>query len=159
MSIKNPLLFPNVPNILIGPNKQNHQLTEKQDLQLLAWTVSGKSYLQKKYQKSLPSLLQMPEDQGQSLNTNRPCVNGIADVVGEKSIPLDVLWGMWCKFYCSLKSRSCSGILQQHSIWSCALLTQYAGQNISNKIKNKSKLDRARKVLFLRNVRLLLPKF
>ena len=28
MSIKNPLLLPSVPNLLIGPNKQSHQLTK-----------------------------------------------------------------------------------------------------------------------------------
>ena len=88
MSIKNPLLLPSIPNLLIGPNNQNK---EKQNLQLLAWTVLGKSYLQKDYQKSLPSLLQMPEGQGQSLITNRPSVSGIAGVLGEKLIPLDVL--------------------------------------------------------------------
>ena len=49
------------------------------------------SYLQKDYQKSLSSILQMPGDQGQSLITNRSGVSGIADVVGEKLIPLDVL--------------------------------------------------------------------
>ena len=81
MSIKNPLLLPSTPN----------QLIEKQNLQLLAWAVLRKSYLQKDYQKSLPSLLQMAEDQGQSLITNWYSVSGIAGVVGEKLIPLDVL--------------------------------------------------------------------
>ena len=90
MSIKNPLLLPSVPDLLIEPNKQNHQLIENQNLQLLAWTVSGKSYLQKDYQKSLPSLLQMPEDQRQSLIMNRSGVSGIATVLEEKFIPLDV---------------------------------------------------------------------
>ena len=47
MSIKNPLLLLNVPNLLIGLNKQKHQLIEKRNLHLLAWTVSGKNYLQK----------------------------------------------------------------------------------------------------------------
>ena len=62
----------------------------KKNMQLLAWTVSGKSCLQY-YRKSLPSLLQMPEDQGQSLTTNRPDVSAIAGAVGEKLIPLDGL--------------------------------------------------------------------
>ena len=64
MSIKNPLLLSSISNLLIGPNKKNNQLIEKQNLQLLAWTVSGKHYLQKDYQKSLPSLVEMPEDHG-----------------------------------------------------------------------------------------------
>ena len=41
MSIKNHLSLPNVSNLLIGPSKQNHKLIEKQNLQLLTWTVSG----------------------------------------------------------------------------------------------------------------------
>ena len=49
MSIKNLLLLPSISNLSIGPNKQNHQLIEKQNLQLLAWTILGKSYLQKDY--------------------------------------------------------------------------------------------------------------
>ena len=54
MSIKNPSLLSSISNLLIGPNKKNNQLIEKQNLQFLAWTVSGKRYLQKDYQKSLP---------------------------------------------------------------------------------------------------------
>ena len=38
---KESLLLPNVSNLLIGPSKQNHKLIEKQNLQLLTWTVSG----------------------------------------------------------------------------------------------------------------------
>ena len=49
MSINYPFLLPSIPNLLIGPNKQNRQLIEKQNLQLLAWTASRKSYLQKDY--------------------------------------------------------------------------------------------------------------
>ena len=90
MSIKNPLLLPSVSDLLIGPNKHHYQLIEKKNLQLLAWTVSGKSCLQY-YRKNLPSLLQMPEDQGQSLITNRPDVSAIAGAAGEKLIPLDGL--------------------------------------------------------------------
>ena len=40
---------------------------------------------------SAEGLLQMPEGQGQSLIPNRPCVSGIAGVLEEKLIPLDVL--------------------------------------------------------------------
>ena len=71
--------------------KQNYQLIENQNLQLLAWTVSGKSYLQKDSQKILPSLMQIPEGQGQSLITNRRGVSGLAGVLKEKLIPLNVL--------------------------------------------------------------------
>ena len=38
---------------------------KKQNVQLLAWKFSVKNYLQKEYQKSLLSLLAVPEGQGQ----------------------------------------------------------------------------------------------
>ena len=60
--------------------QKKYQLIVKQNVQLLAWTVSGKKYL---YQKSLPFLLPMPEAQGQFFLTNWPYVSGIADVLGK----------------------------------------------------------------------------
>ena len=96
MSIKDPLLFQSIQNLLIGPKTKNHQLIRKQNLQLLA--LSGKSYLQRDYQKSLQPLFQIPYDQVKSLITNRPGLSGIDCVVGAKLIQIDVLWGMWCNF-------------------------------------------------------------
>ena len=47
----------------------------------------GKGYLQKEYQRNLPLLSQMPDDQAQSLITYSPGVSGIAGVLGDKLIP------------------------------------------------------------------------
>ena len=75
--------------LLIGSNQENHVLVEKGTLQLLAWAVSKKSYLQKDYQKNLSPLSQMPE-RAKALITNRPGVSGITGLAGQRLIPLDV---------------------------------------------------------------------
>ena len=91
LSIRDPLILPKVPELLQGPNTELHHLITKGDLQLLAWIASGKGYLQKEYQRNLPLLSQMPDDQAHSLITNRPGVSGIAGVLGNKLIPLNAL--------------------------------------------------------------------
>ena len=97
----NPVLVPSVTKALdskpfdfaqsprFAPNKELHPLITKGNLQLLAWIISGKGYLQKKYQRNLPVLSQVPDDQAQSIITNRPGINGIADVLGDKLISLN----------------------------------------------------------------------
>ena len=91
LSIRNPLILSKVPGLLQGPKKELHPLIAKGNLQHLAWIVSGKDYLQKEYQRNLPPLSQMPDNQAQSLIPNRPGVNGIAGVLGDKLIPLNAL--------------------------------------------------------------------
>ena len=85
------LLLPITQNLLLGPNREKHPLIEQGNLQLLAWTVSEKDYMQKEFWKTLPLLSQMPEDQLQMLITNRPDVSGIAVVLKDELIPLSVL--------------------------------------------------------------------
>ena len=85
-----PLLLPKTFNLLI-PNQENHVLFEKGRLQLLGWTVSGKSYFLKDYQKNLSLLSQMPEERAKAHIMNRSAVSRIAGVVGERLIPLNVL--------------------------------------------------------------------
>ena len=83
MAVKKPLLLLKMSNLLIGPYWENHVLVEKESLQLLAWTVNGKSYLQEDYQKNLSLLSQMPEKRVQAPITNRLDVSGIGGVAGE----------------------------------------------------------------------------
>ena len=90
--IRNPLILPKDPDLLQDPNKELDPLISKGNLQLLAWIVSGKSYLQKEYQRNLPLLPQMRDEQAQSLITNRTGISGIADVLGDKLTPLNALW-------------------------------------------------------------------
>ena len=79
-SDEKPSFLPKMSNLLIIPNQGNNVLVEKGNLQLLAWTYSG---------KRLSS--QIPEERTQSLITNRPGVSGIAAVVGERLNPLNIL--------------------------------------------------------------------
>ena len=63
MTIKNPILIPNHPKVLLSPEGKTHPLIQNSSLRLVAWLVSGKVYLQKGYQKGLSTLSQMPEEQ------------------------------------------------------------------------------------------------
>ena len=90
-SNRSPLILSKVPGLLQGLNKELHPIIVKGNLQHLAWIVSGKGYLQKEYRRNLPPLSQMPDNQAQSLITNRPGVNGIAGALGDKLIPLNAL--------------------------------------------------------------------
>ena len=67
-----PLDFAQGPRFITRCKQGTSSLITKGNLELLAWIVSRKGYLQKEYQKNLPLLSQMPDDQAQSLITNRP---------------------------------------------------------------------------------------
>ena len=57
-------------------------------LKLMAWKISGKTWLRKKSQTRLPILSQIPEDQALQLITYRPEKNGLAGVVNDRLIRL-----------------------------------------------------------------------
>ena len=88
MTIKNPILLPNHPKVLLSPEGKTHPLIQKLSLTLVAWLVSGKVNLQKGYQKGLSTLSQMPEEQVLSQITNRPGKSELAGVIGSKLMPL-----------------------------------------------------------------------
>lgn len=91
MSIRHPLLLPTTRDLLKNPKGEIHPLVQNKSLRLVAWTVSGKSYLQKEYQQELQSSSLKGEEWGQTLITNRPGESGLIGVINEKLIPLDVL--------------------------------------------------------------------
>ena len=62
LTVRVPLLLPKFPDLLLGPSKEKHPLIELGNLQLLAWTISGKNYLQKKFQTNLLILSHVTED-------------------------------------------------------------------------------------------------
>ena len=61
MSVDKPILIPQIEDLLMGPKMENPPLIEKGKLRLLAWIISGKSFLQKEFQRTLQSLLQVPK--------------------------------------------------------------------------------------------------
>ena len=91
LTVQIPLLLPKKQNILLEANRENHPLIEQKNLQLLAWTVSGKNYMQKEFWETLPLLSQIPEDPVEMLITNQPGVSGIAGVLKDRLISLSVL--------------------------------------------------------------------
>ena len=88
MIIKSPGLLPDDPKFLLSPEGESHPLIQNLSLTLAAWLVSRKIYLQKKYQKELSTLSQMPEEQGLSQIMNRYRECGLASVIESKLIPL-----------------------------------------------------------------------
>ena len=87
LTVQIPLLLPKKQNILLEANREKHPLIEQENLQLLAWTVSGKNYMQKEFWETLPLLSQIPEDPVEMLITNQPGVSGIAGV-SQKQVDL-----------------------------------------------------------------------
>ena len=59
MTIKNPILLPNHPKVLLSPERKIHPLIQNSSLRLVAWLVSGKIHLPKKHQEGLSTLFQM----------------------------------------------------------------------------------------------------
>ena len=87
LSIRNPLILPKVPDLLQSQNKELHPLITNGNLQLLAWIVSGKGFLQKEYQRNRKC--QMIKH-NHSLQIGL-ALSGIAGVLRDKLIPLNAL--------------------------------------------------------------------
>ena len=91
MSVQHPIILPNLTTLLQGSQGGKHPLQAGNQLQLVAWKVSGKLWKVREYQNSLPHLSQIPEGQGQYLITNRPGESGLAGAVNGRLIPLQVI--------------------------------------------------------------------
>ena len=87
MSVQYPKILPNLTTFLQGPQEQKYTLQEGNQLQLVAWTVSGKLWKVREYQNPLPHLSKTPEGQGQYLIITRPGECGLAGVVHGGLIP------------------------------------------------------------------------
>ena len=86
--IAEPLLLPQSQELLVDPEGQVHPLVLNKTLKLMAWKISGKTWLRKEFQTRLPILSQIPEDQALQLITNQPGKNGLAGVVKDRLIQL-----------------------------------------------------------------------
>ena len=91
MSIEKPLLLPHYPHLLLNDQAQTHPLITNKTLRLAVWTVSGKGCLQQEFQRGLPSLFQVQGDKVHYQITICPGQSGLAGVVREKLIHIDVL--------------------------------------------------------------------
>ena len=84
MSMKNPILLPKSPNLLKYLAEENYSLVQNNSLQLVVWTVSGESCLQRDKPKNLPSLSLSLGDREQSLTMNQVEKGFVAGVLGKK---------------------------------------------------------------------------
>ena len=92
MAVAIPILLPSYENLLSNPKREIHPLLENRSLRLLAWKVSGKNYLQREFQKGLPISSPAQEEMEQDLITNRPGESSIIGVLGNRLIPLHVMY-------------------------------------------------------------------
>ena len=88
IAISDPFLLPKHQKILLNPEGKIHSLVQNSTLRLVAWLVSGKTYLQREYQKGLLILSQIPEGKVPSEIANQPGKSRLAGVMGNKLISL-----------------------------------------------------------------------
>lgn len=81
--------FPYMDNLLMDPSDNLHTLIQESLLKLLTWTVSGRTCIQRGYQRMLLSLFQTPADRVHLSITSRPGQNGVADILDGKYLTLD----------------------------------------------------------------------
>ena len=85
MSVQHPIILPNLTTLLQGSQGGKHPLQAGNQLQLVAWKVSGKLWKVREYQNSLPHLSQIP-GQGQYLITIQPNKSELAGEVNGRLI-------------------------------------------------------------------------
>ena len=79
--------FATVPAFAHESTKKSHLLVINKTLRLAVWTVSGKGYLQEAFQRQLPNLFSVYDDQVQNQITIRPGPSGLAGVMKKKADP------------------------------------------------------------------------
>ena len=89
MSVKNLLLLPALKDTLKDPEGKLNPLVMQNSLQLVAWEISGRTYLQKEYRKGLPTLSQKIGEHLQSSITSQLGRSGTAGVLNGRYLPLD----------------------------------------------------------------------
>ena len=94
MSIKNPLLLPSTPNNFDRAKQTKSSVDRKIELA----TPGMDSFREKLSAEGLSEepVILIANSRRPGATSHRSGVSKIAGVVGEKMIPLDVLWGMWC---------------------------------------------------------------
>ena len=84
LSYRNPILLPQIQDLLSNSQGEPHPLVKERRLRLAAWSLSGKKSDYLEFQKQWQTLL--PENTGkiQRIATTTPGINGIAGVAGNK---------------------------------------------------------------------------
>ena len=71
ISVKSALLPPAIKDLLKDPVKKFNPFVIQNSLRLVAWKISGRTYLKKEYEKGLPNLSQIIEEHFQSSITSK----------------------------------------------------------------------------------------
>ena len=90
MSREEPVLLLQHKHFLMNPQKQQHPLLKNKTLRKAVWTVSWKSYLRETFQRRIPNLIQVHDDQAHCQVTVCPGHCGLAAVIKEKFIHFDM---------------------------------------------------------------------
>ena len=90
-SLMENFIFCVVRRLLTKPFGKIYPLIQNQALTLAAWNVPRKIWQQKAFQRGLPDLYQVIEEQAQFLLMNRSNASGLAGVLKGKSIHFDVI--------------------------------------------------------------------
>ena len=89
MSLKKLLLLLALKDLLKDSAGKFNPPVIQNSLRLMAWTISGRTYLQKEYQKELPNLSQTIGEHLQSSITSQLGRCGVAGVLDRRYLSLD----------------------------------------------------------------------
>ena len=89
MTVKNPLHLPALKDLLKDLSGKLNPLVIQNSLRLVPWAISGRTYLQKEYQKGLPTLSQAIGEHLQLRITSQLGRSGVASVLNRGYLPLD----------------------------------------------------------------------
>ena len=90
MPIVRPLLLPRNAS-LVNPQGGVHSLIAKRTLRLPVWTISGKDYLRREFQKQLPNLLQVQDKKVHNQITVSPGECWLAGVINNRLMHFDMM--------------------------------------------------------------------
>ena len=91
MSIRNPLLLPNLQDLLQNPRREYHPLITNSSLRLAAWMVSWDPKQCLSFQQQLPHLSKAPGHRELEEVTNRPGESLVAGVLTNRLIQFHVI--------------------------------------------------------------------
>ena len=89
MTAKNPLHLPALKDLLKDLSGKLNPLVIQNSLRLVPWAISGRTYLQKEYQKGPPTLSKTKGEHLQSSITSQLERIGVAGVLSERYLSLD----------------------------------------------------------------------
>ena len=92
MSVEDPILLPQMDNLLLGPRGEEHPLIGMGSLTLAAWKVSGEMSAVKAYQQQLKGCFRQSWLQERSRLMQAPGMTGVAGVTSGVWIRFQPLW-------------------------------------------------------------------